>query len=86
MYWSHIENRELLLHKHNIPVNPKLSIIDKQISVYNTIETIKAQCINNIAELCDHIPNIHRVLKMLMKGYTIKIPPYQIFQEAKRSF
>jgi len=73
MYWSHIENREII-SQNNIPVNPKLSIIDKQISVHNTIETIKAQCINNIAELCDIIPNMHRVLKMLMKGYTIKIP------------
>jgi len=74
MYWSKIEER-IIISQNSSPFTSMLSFIDQQNFVVNTLDTIKQQCIDNIAELCkDTIPHLHRVLKMLMKGYTIKIP------------
>lgn len=74
MYWSSVEKR-IIISVNNIQIPSRLSFIDNQKTVSDTLEVIKQQCINNIAELYPEvIPPLHRVLKMLLKGYTIKIP------------
>ena len=76
MYWSTVENRVIIsVNSNHFQTHLHLSHIDTQTSINNTLALINQQCIDNIAELYPEvIPPLHRVLKMLLKGYTIKIP------------
>ena len=78
MYYSKFEQRIITSHNAiNIPM--RLSYIDEQKFMNDKMEIIKQQCIDNVAELCDdNVPQLHRVLKMLLKDYTINIPPENI--------
>jgi len=56
-----------------------LSFLDRELFIIENLKKTAQQCIDKVAELCEYnIPHLHRVWKLLNKGYTIKIPPIHI--------